>query len=78
MILAATFFIFCIAPADAADVLWRDYKEKLVWSGVTNNGKQVEQYQSERGTWTILTERGNKMCISAAGNKAKDTRGIPV
>lgn len=78
MITAVTaLFLMCIAPADAAGALWRKNAEALVWSGTLNSGGQIEKYQSKKGTWTILIERGGKMCIAAAGNKAEDKRGVP-
>ena len=77
---AALMAVFLCAPAAAQNIcaardevvqrLWDRWQEAQVALAVINDGKLLEIFVSERGSWTvIISDPNGRACVASAGQE---------
>lgn len=67
---------FCDTERAVTDLLYRNYKEFVVWSGDTGQGGKLILTRADgEGNWTLLSVSNGRACISVAGSRSRLDKG---
>lgn len=68
---------FCGSEQAVLDLLYRNYKEFVVFRGDADQGRKLILTRADGGgNWTLLTVENGKACISAAGPRSRFDKGV--